>query len=192
MKMKEYRIGFAMTGSYCTFANVFKALESLKAEFPDITPIMSENVFNTDSRFGTSEEFKNRLEEMCGKKIISTITAAEPIGPKGLLDLLIIATCTGNTIAKMANGITDSAVTMAAKAHLRNGRPVLLAISTNDGLSANAGNIGSLMNRKNIYFVPFGQDDCMNKPTSLTAKFEFITEAAKAALEGKQLQPIIS
>ena len=192
MKMKEYRIGFAMTGSYCTFANVFKALESLKAEFSDITPIMSENVFNTDSRFGTSEEFKNRLEEMCGKKIISTITAAEPIGSKGLLDLLIIAPCTGNTIAKMANGITDSAVTMAAKAHLRNGRPVLLAISTNDGLSANAGNIGSLMNSKNIYFVPFGQDDCMNKPTSLTAKFEFITEAAKAALERKQLQPIIS
>lgn len=189
--MRKDRIGFAMTGSYCTFKSVFEALAALRDEFEDITPIMSENVYSTDSRFGTAAEFKQKAEEICGKKVINSITAAEPIGPRGLLDLLIIAPCTGNTIAKIANGITDSSVTMAAKAHLRNDRPVLIAVSTNDGLSANAGNIGSLMNRKNIYFVPFGQDDCVNKPTSLTAKFELINEAAKAALDGKQLQPII-
>lgn len=189
--MREDRIGFAMTGSYCTFKNVFEALESLRGEFENIMPIMSENVFSTDSRFGTAEEFRRRAKDICGREVVSTITGAEPIGPKGLLDLLIIAPCTGNTIAKIANGITDSSVTMAAKAHLRNDRPLLLAVSTNDGLSANASNIGKLMNRKNIYFVPFGQDDFVNKPTSLTAKFELITEAAIAALERRQLQPII-
>lgn len=189
--MSEHRIGFAMTGSYCTFKSVFSALELLHEEFDNIIPIMSENVYSTDNRFGTSEEFRQRLESICERKIISTIREAEPIGPKGLLDLLIIAPCTGNTIAKLANGITDSSVTMAAKAHLRNNRPVLLAVSTNDGLSGNAGNIGALLNRKNIYFVPFGQDDFANKPTSLAAKFDMITEAAKAALNGIQLQPLI-
>lgn len=188
---KKCRIGFAMTGSYCTFQSVFAALERLSKDFENIQPIMSENVFSTDSRFGTAEEFKNRMKEICGKEIINSITAAEPIGPKGLLDLLIIAPCTGNTIAKLAGGITDSAVTMAAKAHLRNNRPLLLAVSTNDGLSGNAGNIGNLLNRKNIYFVPFGQDDFVNKPTSLTAKFDMISDAAKAALHGEQLQPLI-
>ena len=156
--MENIVIGFAMCGSFCTFDTVIRQLETLKQEFPQIQPILSEASSQTDSRFGDAAGFMARIEKICGRPIIRTIPQAEPIGPKKLLDALVIAPCTGNTIAKLANGITDTTVTMAAKAHLRNNRPVILAVSTNDGLSANGKNIGELMNRKNIYFVPFGQD----------------------------------
>lgn len=185
------RIGFAMCGSYCTFAQVFSALEKLREEYSDITPIMSENVYSTDTRFGSAREHIDRLESICGKSVIHTIAQAEPIGPKKLLDLLIIAPATGNTVAKLAHGITDSCVCMAAKAHLRNSRPLLIAVSTNDGLSFSAANIGTLLTRKNIYFLPFGQDDTIGKPCSLVAKFELLNEAVRACAEGKQLQPIL-
>ncbi len=185
------RLGFAMCGSYCTFAEVFACLEGLLAEFPDITPILSENAAGTDSRFGSAAAHIARLEALCGKPVIKSIAAAEPIGPKKLLDALIIAPCTGNTLGKLAAGITDTAVTMAAKAHLRNGRPLILAPSTNDGLAASAPNIGALLGRKNIYFVPFRQDDPEKKATSLVADFSRMGEAIHAAMEGRQLQPLL-
>ena len=152
---------------------------------------MSENTYTTDTRFGKAEEFVQRVENICGKPVLHRISEVEPIGPKKLLDLLVIAPCTGNTLAKLANGISDSAVSLAAKAHLRNERPVLVAVSSNDALSGNARNLGTLMNTKNYFFVPFGQDDAVKKPTSLVAKTEMIPEAVKAALEGRQIQPIL-
>jgi dipicolinate synthase subunit B len=155
-------------------------------------PIMSENAYKTDSRFGTAQSFIDKIESICGKKIISTISGAEPFGPQALLDLLIIAPCTGNTIAKLASGITDSSVTMAAKAHLRNSRPILIAPSTNDGLSGNASNVGMLLNRKLIYFVPFYQDDPLKKPNSIVADFNLLPDAVEAAFKGIQLQPVLS
>ncbi len=185
------KIGFAMCGSFCTFAPVFAELERLVTEFPDVVPILSEISASVDSRFGTAKEHREKITALCGRKPILCIEEAEPIGPKGLLDLLIIAPCTGNTLGKLACGITDSVVTMAAKAQLRNQRPVLLAVSTNDGLGASGKNILELMGRRNIYFVPFGQDDPLGKPQSLKADMARITEAAKAALEGKQLQPVL-
>ena len=185
------KIGFAMCGSYCTYAQVLDSLEKVKEEFGDVTPIMSERASSTDSRFGSAEGFVRRIEDICGRGIISTVADAEPIGPKKLLDVLVVAPCTGNTAAKLASGITDSSVTMAVKAHLRNARPVVLAVATNDGLSAGAGNIGALLNRRNIYFVPFGQDDPDKKPRSLMADFDLINDAIKAAFIGKQLQPIV-
>lgn len=185
------RLGFAMCGSYCTYAEVFRALEGLQADYPDLTAILSENAALTDSRFGKSADFEKRLEAITGRPVIKTIAAAEPIGPKKLLDALVIAPCTGNTLGKLACGITDTAVTMAAKAHLRNGRPLILAVATNDGLAASAPNIGSLMCRKNVYFVPFGQDDAEKKPTSLVADFSRIGETVEAALEGRQIQPVL-
>ncbi len=191
MDLKDKRIGFALSGSFCTFRKVLAQLEVLSDLGADITPIMSNAAFSTDTRFGTAQGFKERIEEICQKPIISGITQAEPIGPQGLLDLLIIAPCTGNTIAKLAGGICDSSVTLAAKAHLRNSRPVLIAVSTNDGLGTAAKNIGLLLNSKNIYFVPFGQDDCENKPNSLVADMTLIPEAARAALDYKQLQPVL-
>ena len=191
MDLSNKRIGFALTGSFCTFRKVLLELEKLASLGADITPIMSETSYATDTRFGTAEGFINRIETICKKSIISTLTAAEPIGPQSLLDLLIIAPCTGNTLAKLANGITDSSVTLAAKAHLRNQRPVLIAVSTNDGLGNAAKNIGTLLNSKNIYFVPFGQDDFENKPNSLVADISLIAEAADAALDKRQLQPIL-
>ena len=190
--MSGLKIGFAFCGSYCTYSNVIPVLQKVKDRFGDVTPIMSEHASTTDSRFGKADEFKDQIEKICGKKIISSITQAEPIGPKSLLDVLVIAPCTGNTLAKLAYGITDSSVTMAAKAHLRNEKPVLIAVATNDGLSANAENIGMLLNRKNIYFVPFFQDDPYKKPRSLQADFELINEAIASAAEGKQLQPIFA
>lgn len=185
------RIGYAFSGSYCTFEKAIAALEKLRNIYEDVMPIMSENAYITDSRFGTARSFVDRIEDICGRQVIKSITEAEPLGPNALLDLLIIAPCTGNTLAKLAGGITDTSVTMAAKAHLRNRRPVLIALSTNDGLAANAANIGRLLNRKLIYFVPFYQDDPVNKPTSLMADFDLMPEAVAAALENKQLQPII-
>ena len=185
------KIGWAMTGSFCTFAKTFEMLEYIKMKYGDVMPIMSENASSISTRFGTAEENVARIEKICGSPVVNTIAAAEPIGPKKLLDLLIIAPCTGNTLGKLANGITDTAVTMAAKAHLRNDRPVLVAVSTNDALSASGKSIGLLLNRKNYFFVPFGQDDPIKKETSLVADFASIPDAIEAAMRGKQLQPTL-
>ncbi|MBR1456837.1 MAG: dipicolinate synthase subunit B [Oscillospiraceae bacterium] len=183
-------LGLALCGSYCTYEKLFAAAEALTERF-DLVPIMSETAAETDSRFGPAAEHLRRLMALCGRRVITTIAEAEPLGPAHPLDALLIAPCTGNTLAKLAHGVTDSAVTMAAKAHLRNGRPVILAPSTNDGLSASAENIGRLLNRKHFYFVPFGQDDPAGKPCSLQADFGLLLPAVEAALEGRQLQPLL-
>ena len=189
--MESVRVGFALCGSFCTFDKAIGALERVKGEFGDVTPIVSERGAALDTRFGNAHDFLREIERICDRRVISTIQAAEPIGPKGLLDVLVIAPCTGNTLAKLAAGVTDSSVTMAAKSHLRNGRPVVIAVSTNDGLGASASNIGTLLCRKQIYFVPFRQDDPVGKPTSLLADFSRIPDAIRAALEGRQLQPVL-
>lgn len=191
MDFEGLKIGFAMTGSFCTLSKVIAELEVLKKQNADIIPIMSEIVWNTDTRFGKAEDFKNRVLEITGKNIIHDIKSAEPIGPKNLLDALIVAPCTGNTISKMANGITDSCVAMAAKATLRNKCPVIIAVSTNDGLGTSAKNIGILLNKANVYFVPFGQDDPKGKPDSLVADMTKISETLSLAMKGKKLQPQI-
>lgn len=185
------KIGIAICGSFCTFGKTFEQMKRLKEMNADLTAIMSYHASTLDTRFGTASENIMIAENICSKGVINTIPMAEPIGPKKMFDLLIVAPCTGNTLAKLANGITDTPVTMAVKSHLRNGSPVLIAVSTNDALSASAKNIGILMNTKNIYFVPFGQDDHQKKPTSLVADFTGIPEAAKAALDGRQIQPVI-
>ena len=187
---EKIRLGFAVCGSFCTFKRVLEELEKLAKEY-DITPIMSSGAAFTDTRFGKAEDLRRRITEICGKEPITTIAGAEPIGPQALLDVLVIEPCTGNTLGKLANGITDTAVTMAAKAHLRNGRPVVLAVSTNDALGASARNIGTLMNAKNIYFVPMRQDAPQGKPASVVANFAKTGAAIKAALEGKQAQPVL-
>ena len=189
--MQPIRVGFAFCGSFCTYDKAMTALERVKADFGDVTPIVSERGASLDTRFGNAHDFLREMERICDKRVISTIQAAEPIGPKGLLDVLVIAPCTGNTLAKLAAGITDSAVTMAAKAHLRNSRPLVIAVSTNDGLGASAKNIGELLCRKNVYFVPFRQDDPAEKPTSLVADFSQVSASIRAALEGRQLQPVL-
>ena len=191
MELKDKVIGFAMTGSFCTFAKALDEMENVANEGARLVPIMSNTAFSTDTRFGKADDINSRIEKICGRGIINTIFEAEPIGPKGYLDLLIIAPCTGNSLAKLAAGIADTAVTMAAKAHLRNQKPVLIAVSTNDGLANAAKNIGSLMNYKNIYFVPFRQDDCIKKPASLVADMPSIVPSAKLALDLKQIQPIL-
>ncbi|MBE6926604.1 MAG: dipicolinate synthase subunit B [Ruminococcaceae bacterium] len=183
-------VGFALCGSFCTFASVFPIMEEL-AKSHTVIPIFSQTAATTDSRFGTAKDHLTRAEAICGRKPITTIEDAEPIGPKKLLDVLIIAPCTGNTLAKLAHSIADSPVTLAAKSHLRNGRPVLIAVSTNDALCGAAENIGRLLARKNYYFVPFGQDDPVGKPTSMVAKFNKIPEALNLAAQGRQLQPIL-
>lgn len=189
--MEQIRVGFAFCGSFCTHDKAIAALEKVKADYGDVTPIVSEVGAELDTRFGNAHDFLREIERICDKRAISTIQAAEPIGPKKLLDVLVIAPCTGNTLAKLAAGMTDSTVTMAAKAHLRNGRPLVLAISTNDGLAASARNIGELLCRKNVYFVPFRQDDPLGKPTSLVAEFNLVSAAIKEALAGRQLQPVL-
>ena len=189
--MKDIRVGFAMCGSFCTHKQVLSELEKLCGQYSEITPILSEACRSTDTRFGKAEDLRAAVERLTGHQAVDSIPTAEPIGPKALLDVLVIAPCTGNTLAKLAGGITDTAVTMAAKAHLRNGRPVVIAMATNDGLSAAARNIGELLVRKNYYFVPFGQDDPEKKPCSLMADFSRIGETIDAALEGRQLQPIL-
>ena len=183
-------IGFAMCGSFCTFAKVFPMMEQLAKEHT-VYPIFSAVSASTDSRFGKASDFIARAREICGRDVIHTIAAAEPIGPKKLLDVLVIAPCTGNTLAKLAHSIADTPVTMAAKSHLRNGRPVLVAVSTNDGLAGAAENIGKLLARKHYYFVPFRQDDPAGKPTSLVADFSALPETLRQALEGSQIQPIL-
>lgn len=183
-------IGFALCGSYCTYDRVFPVIEALSKE-NKVIPILSEAAYATDSRFGTAEHWKTRLEEICGCPPLHLISQVEPIGPKGLLDILVIAPCTGNTLAKLAHSIADGPVTMAAKSHLRNGRPVLVAVSTNDGLAGAGENIGRLLARKHYYFVPFGQDDPLKKPTSLIADFAQIPQAVEGALAGQQIQPVL-
>lgn len=183
-------IGFALCGSYCTYDRVFPVIETLSKE-NKVIPILSEAAYTTDSRFGTAEHWKTRLEEICGCPPLHLISQVEPIGPKGLLDILVIAPCTGNTLAKLAHSIADGPVTMAAKSHLRNGRPVLVAVSTNDGLAGAGENIGRLLARKHYYFVPFGQDDPLKKPTSLIADFAQIPQAMEEALAGQQIQPML-
>lgn len=182
-------IGFAMCGSFCTFSKVFPAMETLATDHK-VIPIFSTAASTIDSRFGEAKSFITFAERVCNRSVIRTISDAEPIGPKKLLDALVIAPCTGNTLAKLAHGIADGPVTMAAKSHLRNGRPVIVAVSTNDALGAAAENIGKLLARKHYYFVPFRQDDAENKPTSMVADFSLIPETVAAALDGRQLQPI--
>ena len=189
--MEKLRIGLALTGSYCTYDKALAAAEELCKKY-DVTAIMSETASSTDSHFGASADFIARLEAMTGKAVLKTIVEVEPVGPQKMFDVLVIAPCTGNTAAKLANGITDSSVTMAAKSHLRNGKPVLLAIGTNDGLSGSARNIAELLGRKNIYFLPFYQDDPKNKPRSLATDWEVLEESILAAARGEQLQPILS
>jgi dipicolinate synthase subunit B len=189
--MRDKKVGFALTGSFCTFKAAIACMEEFERQGADIYPIMSQTAAQTDTRFGTADEIKHSITHICEKPIMHTIYDVEPIGPKSLLDVLIIAPCTGNTLGKLAGGITDTAVTMAAKAQLRNGKPVVLAISTNDGLAASSKNIAVLMNTKNYYFVPYKQDDPENKPNSLVADFSWAARAVDMALEGKQVQPIL-
>lgn len=183
-------IGFAMCGSFCTYAQVFPIMELLSRDY-QVTPVFSSAAYTIDSRFGTAKEHVDTAAEICGTSPIHSIEQAEPIGPKMLFDILVIAPCTGNTLAKLAHGIADGPVTMAAKSHLRNGRPVLIAVSTNDALGAAAENIGKLMARKHYYFVPYGQDNAKGKPTSMVADFSKIPQALEEALEGRQIQPVI-
>lgn len=189
--MQNITLGLALTGSFCTFQKVLDQLEPLRQEFAHIIPILSETSYDTDSRFGPAADFRRQLEALCGHPVLHTIPETEPIGPKKLLDALVIAPCTGNTLAKLANGIADTSVTLACKAHLRNERPVIVAVSTNDGLGTNAASIGTLLARKHFYFVPFGQDAPLSKPRSLVADFSLIGETVKAALEGRQIQPVL-
>lgn len=183
-------IGFAMCGSFCTYSEVFPVMELLSRDY-HVTPIFSDASYTTDSRFGTAAEHIQTAMEICGTPPLHTIAQVEPIGPKKLFDVLVIAPCTGNTLAKLAHSIADGPVTMAAKSHLRNGRPVLVAVSTNDGLAGAAENIGKLLARKHYYFVPFGQDNAAAKPTSLVADFAKIPQALEDALSGRQMQPIL-
>ncbi len=189
--MNDYTVGFAICGSFCTFGKVIDRLQTLCDAGFHIIPIMSFNACSTDTRFGAAESFVQRLESMTGNKVICTIADAEPIGPRKMLDLLIVAPCTGNTLAKLAVGIADTPVTLAVKSQLRNARPVLIGISTNDALSTAAANIGTLMSRKHYYFIPYRQDDYINKPTSIVADFSQILPAATAALAGQQIQPML-
>lgn len=190
--MEKETVGFALCGSFCTFKKVIPQMKKLVDEGYKVIPIMSHTAYNTDTRFGKAKEFNDEIEKICKEEIIHTITGAEPIGPKELLDVLVVAPCTGNTLGKLANGISDTSVTLATKAHLRNGRPVIIAISTNDALGAAAKNIGLLMNSKNIYFVPMEQDDYINKPNSIVADFKYIPDTVREVLAtNKQPQPIL-
>lgn len=189
--MKKRTIGLAMCGSFCTFSRVLDAFSQLDRETFDLLGLMSQASYETDTRFGAAADFRARLEALCARPLVHTLAQAEPLGPQKLLDALIVAPCTGNTLAKLAGGVADGPVTLAAKAHLRNERPVLIAVSTNDGLAGNAANLGTLLNRRNYFFVPFGQDSAFQKPRSLVADFSLLPEALDAALDGRQLQPIL-
>ena len=189
--MEQAKVGFAFCGSFCTLSMAMTALEQVKARFGDVTPIVSEAAAANDTRFGPAHEFMREMERICDKRVIDSLVKAEPIGPKKLLDVLVICPCTGNTLAKLANGVTDSTVTLAAKAHLRNGRPLVIAPSTNDGLTASLRNLGELAMRKHVYLVPFRQDDPEKKPTSLVSEMTLIPDAIEAALDGRQLQPVL-
>lgn len=183
-------VGFALCGSFCTYASVFPVMAEL-AKKHRVTPIFSQSAYTLDSRFGTAQSHIDRATAICGQPPLHTIPEVEPIGPKKLLDALVIAPCTGNTLAKLAHSIADTPVTMAAKSHLRNGRPILIAVSTNDALAGAAENIGKLLCRRNFYFVPFGQDDPIKKPTSMVADFSKLPQALDSMMEGRQIQPIL-
>ncbi|MBM6870289.1 dipicolinate synthase subunit B [Pseudoflavonifractor phocaeensis] len=191
MERLPVHVGFALCGSFCTHAKAVAALERVAARYEAVYPIVSERCADTDTRFGTAHDLMREVERICDRRVIRSVAQAEPIGPKKLLDVLVICPCTGNTLAKLAAGVTDSAVTMAAKAHLRNGRPMVIAPATNDGLAASAKNIGLLLDKKQVFFVPFGQDDPAAKPTSLVADFGLVCAAIDSALEGRQLQPLL-
>ncbi|MFT3952014.1 MAG: dipicolinate synthase subunit B [Oscillospiraceae bacterium] len=189
--LEKIRVGFVMCGSFCTFEKSFAAAQKLVELGCELVPVMSENAYRISSRFGTAQENHLRLESISGRDIIHTIEAAEPIGPKRMLDVLVVAPCTSNTLAKLAYGITDTPATMAVKSHIRNSLPVVLAIATNDALANSAKNIGMVQNYKHYFFVPYSQDDYQSKPNSIVSHFDLIPEAISAALEGKQLQPIM-
>ena len=189
--LKGLRIGYAITGSFCTFQQSFEQAEILMEYGAELLPIMSENAASVSSRFGSVEENMEKLRSITGKDVITTVSAAEPIGPRELTDIMVVAPCTSNTAAKLASSITDTAVTMAVKSHLRRGKPVVLAIASNDSLMGSAKNLGELFNRKNYYFVPMVQDDWINQPASLVAEFSMLPQAIEAALNGVQLRPII-
>ena len=189
--MKKINLGFAMCGSFCTFSKIPPVMRELRSGGYNIIPIMTPNAYYTDTRFGNARDINIEIENICENRILKTITDVEPIGPKKMLDILVIAPCTGNTIGKLANGIYDTSVTLAAKSHMRNKRPILIAVSTNDALSTTAMNFGKLMNSKNMFFVPFSQDDHEKKPNSLVADFDSIPNSVELALKGIQPQPII-
>ncbi len=191
MKLKGKKIGVALTGSFCTFEKVFSELQKLKDEGAELYPIFSDTAQTISSRFGTPSTYLTKIKDIAGRDPLLTIETAEPIGPSGYLDILAILPCTGNTAAKLANGITDTPVLMAAKAHLRNNKPLVISLSTNDGLGMNMKNVGLLLNAKNIYFVPFGQDDYLKKPNSLVAHTSLLIPTLENALENKQQQPLL-
>ncbi|RCX13870.1 dipicolinate synthase subunit B [Anaerobacterium chartisolvens] len=191
MQLDGLKVGFALTGSFCTLEKVIPEIDRIVKEGADVYPIISEAVDKLDTRFGEADKWKSRLRDITGREAICSIIQAEPIGPKAMLDILVVAPCTGNTISKLANAITDTSVTMACKAHLRNQKPLVLAISTNDGLGMNAKNIGMLMNMKNIYMVPFEQDDPIKKCNSLMARNDLIIPTILESLKGKQIQPVL-
>ncbi|MFD2613059.1 dipicolinate synthase subunit B [Paenibacillus gansuensis] len=191
MNWQGKTVGYALSGSHCTFAEVMPQIQRFIDAGAKVVPIVSQTILTTDTRFGTSENWQKQLKDITGNDIISTIVDAEPLGPSKLLDVMVIAPCTGNTTSKLANAMTDGPVLMAAKAQMRNQRPLVLAISTNDGLGLNAANIAKLLVTKNIYFVPYGQDAPKAKPNSLVARMDLIMETCEAALEGKQLQPLL-
>lgn len=188
--LKGVKLGYAICGSFCTFRKSIDEMKVLAQLGADIYPIMSDNAYSLDTRFGKAADFVAEIEEICGRPIIHTIPEAEPIGPKKLLDVLVISPCTGNTLAKLANGVTDTSVALAAKAHLRNARPLVIGVSTNDALAAASKNIGLLMNSKNIYFIPMSQDDPVKKPNSMVVHFDKTPEAIRHALEQQQVQPL--
>lgn len=190
-ELSNVKIGFAMTGSFCTFEKAFLQAEKLKESGAELIPIMSYNASTISSRFGEAEENIRRLENICGRKIINTIDGAEPIGPKKMTDIMVVCPCTGNTCAKLASSITDSPVTMAVKSHIRNSKPVIIALASNDSLAGSMKNIGYLMNMKNYYFVPIYQDDFSHKPTSAICDFTKLGDTVLAVLDGKQIQPIL-
>lgn len=189
--MDKKTVGFAFCGSYCTLDNAIEILEKVHAQYGDVYPIVSEKVAAVDTRFGNAHDFMREMQRICDRRVIDNIKDAEPIGPRKLFDVMVICPCTGNTLARLAGGITDSSVTMAAKAHLRNEGPLVIAISTNDGLSGCAKNLATLLDKKNVYFVPFRQDDPVKKPRSLVADFSLVPATIEVALQGKQIQPIL-
>ena len=190
--MEQMSVGFALSGSFCTFDRVMKQIRELADRGMDVTPILSFNAAGMDTRFGRAKEWKEQLREITGKEPLTTLTEVEPIGPKGLLDILVVAPCTGTTLARLANGLSDTPVSLAVKSHLRRSRPVVLAVSTNDALGASMRNIALLKNTKHIYFVPMSQDDPANKPNSLVADFTKIQDTINAALSGVQIQPLFT
>ena len=191
MNLTDKKIGFALTGSFCTNTKTIEQIKKLVEKGAEVIPIMSYNSYNLDTKFGDAKQHIENIEKITNKKIINTIQGAEPIGPQHLTDIMIIAPCSGNTLAKLANGITDTPVLMAAKSHLRNGNPLVIAISTNDGLSGSAENIGKLLNRNNYYFVPFRQDNPITKPRSLVFDADYIIKTLETSLDKEQIQPIL-